>query len=252
MGDDKAPDRESQKRLKLSPDGQLIRTTKLPANYKKFPYILASYPNSYYLGKFDYEWYEGKQVEGKDYINPSGINKSRFINWKTSYPFTEIREKYEEEWKNCILTNLKTRFNVDYRKVSKDYEWINQLRNTYYLYNDPEMDLRKTREIEEYVKEIKKNKVIIKGTVDVDSSTLYHSVFGYFMRAHIKFKVVSAEKIPEDQTKLIFGGHVNFRNLKKGVWKEAIVDIGLGTANAYSDGYDYAVVEDTLAEPLKK
>ncbi|MDF2486725.1 MAG: hypothetical protein K0R46_2893, partial [Herbinix sp.] len=42
-------------RAKLSPDGQLIRTTKLPKYAKNYPYILASYPNSYYDWKFKFE-----------------------------------------------------------------------------------------------------------------------------------------------------------------------------------------------------
>lgn len=238
-----------QKRLKLSPDGQLCRSKNLPSNYKKFPYILDSYPNRYYEGDFDYEAYIGKYTEGKDYIDPVHIEKAVLTNSKTSYPMKEIRGKYEDAWKQRILQNLKTRLNVDYRTVSKDYKWLNQLQNTYYIYNDIQMDMRKTREIEEYIEKIKKNKVIIKGTVDMDSSTLYRSIFGYFMRAHIKFKVVSAEKIPENQTELIFGDHVYFKNLKKGVWREAIVDIGLGTANGYSDGFDFGVVRDNLVEP---
>lgn len=241
-----------KKRRKLSPDGQLCRTTKLPKNSKKFPYILDSYPNSYYEGTFDYEWYVDKQTEGEDYVNPVNINKTKFKNWDTSYPFTEIRTKYEKAWKQCIVQNLETRLNVDYRTISKDYQWLNALRNTYYLYDDWEQDLRKTKEIEEYIEKVKKNKVIIKGIVDIDSSTLYRSLTGYFMRAHIKFKVVSAKEIPKDQTELIFGEHIYFSNLKKGVWKEAVVDIGLASANFCSDGSDFAVFTDSLVEPLKK
>lgn len=227
--------------------------TKLPANSKKFPYILDSYPNSYYEGTFDYEWYEGKKlVEGKDYDDPANINKTAFINWKTSYPMKEVRGKYEDIWEQKIRENLEARINVDYRKLGGDYKWLNRLRNTYYIHNDPELDERVTRKIEAYMDGIKKNKVIIRGTVDMDSSSLYKSVFGYFMRAHIKFKVVSAEKMPAKQTELLYGEHINLKNLKKGVWKEAIVDIGLGSANGYSDGRDFAVVEDSIIEPLKK
>jgi hypothetical protein len=37
-------------RAKISPDGQLIRTTNLPKYAKYFPYILASYPNDTKIG----------------------------------------------------------------------------------------------------------------------------------------------------------------------------------------------------------
>ncbi|MFW5670708.1 MAG: hypothetical protein ACOCM8_00210 [Acetivibrio ethanolgignens] len=241
-----------EKRLKLSPDGQLCRMTRLPSNYKKFPYILDSYPNSYYESTFDYEWYADKLKEGKDYVNPSKMDKAKFISWNKEYPLSEIREKYGEDWKKCIEQNLKTRLNVDYRKVSKDFTWFNNLRNTYYLYGDWEQDLQKTEEIEEYIEKIKRNKVIIKGTVDIDSSTLYKSLTGYFMRAHIKFKIISAKEIPKDQRELFFGSHVYFKNLKKGVWREAVVDIGLATANFCSDGRDFAVFTDNLVDPMKK
>lgn len=36
------------KRFKLSYDGQVLRIINLPKNYKDYPYILASFPNSYY------------------------------------------------------------------------------------------------------------------------------------------------------------------------------------------------------------
>lgn len=239
--------KKPKQRLKLSPDGQLCRTTGLPSNSKKFPYILDSYPNSYYEGTFDYEWYEGTLKAGKDYINPSEMGKAKFTNWKASYPLEEIRKKNEDAWKQCIQRNLETRLNVDYRKAS-DYQWLNALRNTYFLYDEPQQDLKMTREIEAYLEKIKKNQVVIKGSVDLDSSSLYKSVEGYFMRAHIKFQVISAKQMPTKQTELLFGEHISFQNLKKGVWKEAIVDIGLGSANPYSDGSDFAVVVDNLVE----
>lgn len=244
--------RKPEKRWKLSPDGQLCRTENLPFNYKKFPYILDSYPNSYYESKFDYEWYVDPLKEGKDYVNPSKMNKTKFINWKKEYPLAEIREKYEEAWEECIRQNLEARLNVDYRKISRDFTWFNRLRNTYYLYGDWEQDLQKTEEIEAYMEKIKKNKVIVKGTVDLDRSSLYSSLTGYFMRAHIRFKIVSANQLPKDQRELLFGSHVCLKNLKKGVWKEAVVDIGLATANAYSDGGDFAVFTDSLVESDKK
>jgi hypothetical protein len=42
-------------RAKISPDGQLIRTTNLPNNAYMFPYILASYPNRYYEAELKFE-----------------------------------------------------------------------------------------------------------------------------------------------------------------------------------------------------
>lgn len=47
----------SDKRVRISPDGQLIRTTNLPKNAADFPYILESFPNSFYEMKFDFMSY---------------------------------------------------------------------------------------------------------------------------------------------------------------------------------------------------
>ena len=49
------------KRFKLSYDGQVLRIINLPKNYKDYPYILASFPNSYYEKKM---WYTKQQTDG--------------------------------------------------------------------------------------------------------------------------------------------------------------------------------------------
>ena len=40
--------KDKKKRIKLTWDGQVTRKTNLPKNYKDYPYILASFPNSFY------------------------------------------------------------------------------------------------------------------------------------------------------------------------------------------------------------
>ena len=48
------------KRFKLSYDGQVLRIINLPKNYKDYPYILASFPNSYYEKKM---WYTKQRTK---------------------------------------------------------------------------------------------------------------------------------------------------------------------------------------------
>lgn len=43
------------KRKKISTDGQVIRTTNLPKNYKDHRYVLESFPNEFYEKKFEFE-----------------------------------------------------------------------------------------------------------------------------------------------------------------------------------------------------
>ncbi|BCN32399.1 hypothetical protein [Anaeromicropila herbilytica] len=246
-----------KKRRKISPDGQVIRTTNLPKNYKNYEYILASFPNSFYEMKMD--WQLGsyfndngrkrKPVEYKDYVRPVNIKKKKFITGANDdkYNMEDILNAYLDQWVNKVKTNLETRLNVDYRTVGT--KWINKLRGTYYIFDfgdsdDAFQNKRRTDDIKEYVKVMKKNKVIIKSSiVSVEPSTLYDAG-GYFIRACIRFKVVSAKNM-SNKANLIFGDNY-IKNLKKGKWKTMYVDIGIGTQNGSSLGEDYAVYEDDI------
>ena len=159
------------KRRKLSPDGQLIRTTNLPKGnkkqtfpkptkelpyqikhyptYKDYPYILASFPNSFYENMFLYSrGISGKKkVELKDYASPAKLLKKKYFNEEQGYLLKDVLENHLDGWTKKAEINLKTRLNVDYRKI--DNKWINTLRNTYYVYNDADMDKRKTKDIKE-------------------------------------------------------------------------------------------------------
>lgn len=242
---------QKETRKKLSPDGQLLRTLNLPKNYKKFDYILASYPNSYYEATFDYERYiDKKMVKGRDYDDPVDIKKSKLTLFNDeTYPMTEIMDLYLDQWVDTVKRNMEARFNFDYRTSPKTPEWVNNLRKTYYLFGD-DYDLRITRDIQKYVKRAVKNKVIVKGSVDIDRSSLYRSIGGFFIRTHIKFKIVSAKNLGK-QEDLFYSDSVYLKNLKKGKWMERYFDVGIGTSNGLSTGGDYAVVDDVLAEQMQ-
>ncbi len=229
---------DTSKRFKLSFDGQLIRTTNLPKNYKKYEYILESFPNSFYEKKFLYQKtkYYYEPIELVDYAPPSKFNQF-FDEW--------VLKAYLDSWMKKVETNLNTRLNVDYRTV--DANWINTLRGTYYMFNDNDYDLKYTKHIENYVKTMKKNKVIIKGSAVVEPSTLYFAT-GYYVRCRIKFMVVSATNLNVDEEDIIYGGNVYLPNLRKGVWRELVCDIQIGTSNGLSDGRDFSVTNDGLYE----
>lgn len=243
---------QKETRKKLSPDGQLLRTLNLPKNYKKFDYILASYPNSYYEATFDYERYiDKKMVKGRDYDDPVDIKKSKLTLFNDeTYPMTEIMDLYLDQWVDTVKRNMEARFNFDYRTSPKTPEWVNNLRKTYYLFGD-DYDLRITRDIQKYVKRAVKNKVIVKGSVDIDRSSLYESVGTFYLRTHVKFKIVSAKSL-SNQTDVFYADSSNIENLQKGKWLDRYFDIAVASSNGLSTGKDYAVSEDALMSQIKK
>lgn len=229
-------------RAKLSPDGQLIRTTNLPKNAKSYPYILEAFPNSFYEMKFMYQraTYSWKPVEGKDYASAAYIAREKereASDTTSSYQFTD-------NWVKKVEDNLKYRLNVDYRTINNI--WVTNLRSTYFVYDIASIDKKTTDDIKKYVNYVKKNKVVIKSSIiSVEPSSLYFDQ-SYRIRAYIKFKVsFTGEKNPQDD--LFYSrSHVNFKGLRRDKWFEGVYDIQLGTANGSSNGSDYAIFDDAL------
>lgn len=240
-----------KQRAKISPDGQLIRTTNLPKNYKDFDYILECFPNSFYERLFGYQAtkYYYEPIELKHYASPVKI---KYRTTKSEYiDIQEALRLYKDEWIKKVEVNLHTRLNVDYRTIDKDNTWLETLRNTYFIFGSAESDKREIDEIKKYIKAVKKNKVIIKSEViAVEPSTLYYAT-GYRVRAYVKFKVVSATDMSKP-SELFYGAFSNEKPLKKGVSFVATFDINLGTSNGSSDGSDYAVFRDMITDYAPK
>ncbi len=233
------------KRVKLSPDGQLIRTTNLPKNADKYEYVLECFPNSFYEMKFRYQTltYYFKPIELVHYASPIRIKDITFQNISTQ----EVLDKYKDIWMERVETNLKMRLNVDYRTIDKNYIWLNNLRSTYTQYEDAELDKRITDNIKAYIKNVKKNKIIIKSDIiAVEPSSLY-STGSFRVRVYAKFKVsFEGDRIPQED--LIFGDKILLNNIKRGKWFEGVYDIELGTINGSSDGSDYYITNDSLID----
>ncbi|MGN6711322.1 hypothetical protein [Anaerocolumna jejuensis] len=235
-------------RAKMSPDGQLIRTTNLPKNAKDYPYILAAFPNSFYEMKFMYQWAESNytRVEGKDYARPIKVNERMKI-FETD---KNGRCIYVDDWMKKVENNLKYRLNVDYRTI--DNNWLNSLRSTYFVYNDAYDDKKTTDNIKDYMSYVKKNKVVIKSSmISVEPSTLYYDK-AYWVRAYVKFKIsFKGEQKPQD--KLFFVQQfIRLKNITRDKWFEGVYDIEIATANGNSSGSDYAVFDDSLNDYFYK
>lgn len=230
--------KNSKKRAKLSPDGQLIRTKNLPSNAKDYEYILETYPNSFYEMKFEYQrgTYYYKPKELVDYASPARFKDINF--YSVDY------NRYKDTWMKKVERNLYSRLNVDYRTI--DNEWFNTLRSTYTQYGEAHNDKRITDDIIDYVNHVKKNKIVIQSKViSVEPSTLYKTGAGYYFRTFVKFKVTySGTKLTAED--LIYGDRIWMPELKKNTWYDGNYDITLGTINGSSDGSDYYIVEDSL------
>ncbi|WP_455718425.1 hypothetical protein [Anaerosporobacter sp.] len=208
----------TKKRSVMSPDGQLTRSTKLPVNAKEFDYILASFPNSFYEMKFRYERLRSSDpfVLHNDYCPP--IEMKNDVDYK--------RDVKLYEWCEVIKKNLNYRLNVNYKTI--DNKWVKNLNST--------LDSDKIGSINEYVKNIKKNRVVIKSSIiSVEPSSLYLTD-SYCIRVYVKFKITSASNI---KNTIIFGD-IYMPTLKMNKWHEGYYDIMLN--GAYNGtGYDYKV-----------
>ena len=165
------------KRFKLSYDGQVLRIINLPKNYKDYPYILASFPNSYYEKKM---WYT-KQRTKKD---------------KTPAQTAKILSDEDKDMICAkIKKNVELRLNVDYRKTFTS-KWKSDLMNTY-------IDTNKQKSVNAYIKAAKARKVVVSsGEVIVDPSSLWLREYGTtcYARVYVKFRVKSG-KIPSVKSK---------------------------------------------------
>ena len=221
------------KRAKLSPDGELIRTTNLPKNAKRYEYILSCYPNKFYERKFDfYSWdgYTESKRNKEDEIYPVEMRKSKFRTWNEEWPFSIEMDKYIYDWAKKAETYLNYLFNVDYRTV--DSKWVKDLASCCSI--DETLMINKY-----YIKNMKKNHVIVESKIiDVEPSTLYKDG-DYCMRAYIKYRI-KARNINIDQGRLIYtSGYPHLKNLKSGVWREGIFDIRFSTTDGYQGDGSY-------------
>ena len=180
------------KRFKLSYDGQVLRIINLPKNYKDYPYILASFPNSYYEKE-------------------TSATKQKRKGSKTPVQTSKILSDEDKDMICAkIKKNVELRLNVDYRKTFTS-KWKSDLMNTY-------IDTNKQKSVNAYIKAAKARKVVVSsGKVIVDPSSLWIDDAGIcYGRVYVKFRVEKG-KIPSVKSKLqnevIYGSYTAVKNL---------------------------------------
>lgn len=188
---------DTSKRFKLTYDGQLTRTVNLPKNYKEYPYILASFPNSFYEKKM---WYTKQR-------NNSG--------WHAETPKqTAAKEDPEVRDMICdtVRKNLELRLNVNYKKTFTS-KWKSELANTYFNPSDMTSDINK------YVTAAKSRKVVVEiYKIVVDPSMVWRNTdTSYYVKVYAQFKVKSGN-VPtatsKKQNEVIFGNYTAMKNLE--------------------------------------
>lgn len=254
---------------KISPDGQLIRTTNLPKYAMYFPYILASYPNSYYDWKFRYEGQAKVNPETgeripyvyfEEYASPADIDK--ITNYEN---FKEVKAQYLDEWVNKVQNYMEGVFNVDYRTV--DDEWVNKLLTADYSYGNENFSNRTKNEIESYIKKMKENKTVVESSkIAIDRSSLYFYRGSYVLRVYVKYKIVSSNvKYGADADtlinenpygKILFTNYplVNLNKFTLGEWKEGYFEVELSwysKQNPENVGVVYAILNEPLYNKRK-
>lgn len=232
-------------RAKISPDGQLIRMTNLPKYAKYYPYILASFPNSFYDWKFQYETFEryNTRPDGTyglipyinlvDYASPADLTK------KPNRFDSDITDKYFDVWVEKVRKHLECIFNVDYRTIDED--WVEKVWQTdFYLGDMAEGAEIQKNVIRKYVNEMKNNKTIVKSSrISVDRSSVYYFDGCYHLRVYVKYCIISSNEKYEDMDEfnniLFSRDYVNFNGFTVGKWKESCFDIELA-ANQITSG----------------
>lgn len=256
--------KDPNKRAKITPDGQLIRTTNLPKYAKYYPYILESFPNRYYDWKFGYEGQNkvnprtGEKIPYvylEEYASPKDIDKITDFD-----DFKLVKEENLDSWVQKVKTYTECVFNADYRTIND--EWVNKLLASDYSNGHDNLNKQEKGYIQQYIKEMKSNKTIVESSkIAVDGSSLYYYRGRYVLRVYVKYRILSsaveyganAETLimQNPYGKLLYTRYpiVNLNKYSLGKWKEAYYEIELGwydTKNPNNIGVCFGIWDELL------
>ena len=252
-----------KKRHRISPDGQLLRTTNLPEFAEYYPYILASFPNEYYDWEFMFMKYKntkGPVFGTKYYVNlvdyAAPVDFARYKNgeavWysylnKDKLTSSKLLSTFGDKWEENATKYLNAVFNVDYNTLKNDQKWHNTIVQTFWGGKENLEVIEK--HIEEYINLAIKNKTIVKSQViAVDKSSLYIDMSSIYIRAYVKYCIVSSKELGiVERSPIVFTecDDVYFSNIKLGEWREGYFNIEV-LALSETCGIRYALFDDYL------
>ncbi len=238
-------------RHQISPDGQLVRTTNLPKMADFYPYILASYPNSYYDWQFlfmrtkigdDLVYGTDRWISKVDYASPKDFFEYKEGKKVFSYYYSKdkvnAKELYDEcidEWEENARNYLECVFNVDYRTIKQDTAWMEKLLSA--DFNGTIEKDNTAKRINQYINDAIENETIVESKIiAVDRSTLYISNGYMYLRAYVRYRVISSKDLScVKNSPIIFTRftYPEFINLKLGEWRDCYVnlDVSSGVPN---------------------
>ncbi|MDQ0087493.1 hypothetical protein J2T12_000887 [Paenibacillus anaericanus] len=191
----------------LDPFGRKIRTTNLPKNYKDYPYILEDIPNEMYEMQYP------QSIKDKKMVSSEIFKEQEFTTEDLKLIMGRAKEGFD------------LRLNVDYRTIDPD-PWAKDL----YQYMNKSLGEVRVVENKEYANWVKKNKIIIEGSIDPEPTMMYKSGFGgYYVRAKVRFKINNYTEYKNLIYDVFFS---NAGKPKKGVWYVGYTDIWL-SSNVY-------------------
>lgn len=252
---------DKSKRGKITEDGQLIRTTNLPEFSTYYPYILDSFPNDYYDWEFAYMQYmsNGKPLYGtknwinlKDYASPKEFLKYKdntktwnVFNSRNPITSKELFNLCADKWQSNAEKYLNLVFNVNYKSLKNDKDWYKGIKETYWQYGSE--DFKDYKRLDNYIDSAIKNKTIVESKyIGVDKSSIYVCMGSVYIRAHVKYRIVSSENLERVAlSPIIFTNYTypNLDNVVIGEWRDCYLD--LEVRSTYENcGIKEAIIND--------
>ena len=242
-----------ERRALISPDGQLIRTKNLPKNAGDYKYILECFPNEFYEMKYSFMFltdYINGVINDDEYAYPKEIDYDYLYNKFYHYQLDLETDKYGKYDDSLLKAEkyMQHIFNVDYRTV--DEKWKEGLASTFINY---QIDKRIYNRIDNYIKTIKKNQVVVESEmIAVEPSTMYDSRGWLYVRVYVKYKV-TAKSINVSPDQLIFNASSSIKNLKNDQWRYGYYDIILTSSyNIWGITMHYGISDYFFNESFKK
>ncbi len=248
---------ESQ-RLPLAPDGQLLRSGRLPVTADKFPYILESYPDSYYDWNLRFEnsrQFQTGELEEGDYYYPSEIDQ---MPWFQTRFEGEVSE-YAKVWAEKVLAYAHLAFSADYRTIEENDAWKSAM---YALDADsaPAGNGEALGErLDRYIEKMKENRTILElEKAAADPSSLYYYNGQFYIRLYVRYRIVSSRVINPGIEDIIYKKSFNsivysdgvamLEDVVPGEWRDGYFDIALSSPNEWTDGSDIGISERILQD----
>ncbi len=212
-----------EKRAKISPDGQLIRTTKLPKNASDYKYILECFPNKYYEMNYVFIYlsdYLSGEISDDEYAYPKDVDYEYLYNKFYHKQLNVEMDKYYhyDEALSNVEKYLQHIFDVDYRTVNDKWKegFISSL--SFLSWKD-----RVYKKIDTYIEDVKKNHVIVElEKIAIDPGAIYELRGDLRVRVYVKYRI-KADDISVSSKQLVFGSYLE--NIKNGEWREDIFDV---------------------------